>query len=76
MMPALRQSLLPSLRLMLTEYAPHNITSSGTISHEKGLEEKLDFKCYLYGVVGLSLPFTTDEALKDMFQVCQSPVLV
>lgn len=29
----------------------------------------LDFKHYLHGVVGLSLPFTTDEALKDMFQV-------
>lgn len=29
----------------------------------------LDFRHYLHGVVGLSLPFTTDEALKDMFQV-------
>lgn len=34
----------------------------------KGSEDKISFRHYLHGVVGMSLPFTTDETLRTMFQ--------
>ena len=51
------------LALCYTAYCVLYITSL------QGAESKLSFRYYLHGVVGMSLPFSTDEALRDMFQV-------